>query len=131
MKPFSFNQFQDQVDDVLIIHKDILDTLSKLHESSGKVSRAVVKSATSCGCIEINSKKQVVPKDTSYSELKNHMSNHIDGYICDTCREKIEEEISSTLFYITALCNSLNINIDEMLKNYTSQIKILGKYGLL
>lgn len=131
MKQFSFNQFQDQVDEVLIRHKSILDILSKLQESSGKVNRAVAKSVTNCGCIEINSKKQSIPENISYSELKNHMSSHVDGYVCDVCREKIEEEISSTLFYLTALCNSFNINIDEMLENYTSQIKALGKYGLL
>jgi len=131
MNQFSFNQFQDQVDDVLIRHKSILDILSKLQESSAKINRAVAKSVTDCGCIQVYSKKQSIPEDLSYSELKNYMSNHTEGYLCDVCKEKIGEEISTTIFYITALCNSFNINIDDMLDNYTSQIKTLGEYGLL
>ncbi len=131
MEQFYFNQFQDQVDEVLIRHKSILDILSKLQESSAKVNRAVAKSVTHCGCIQIHSQKQGIPEDISYSELKNYMSNHVEGYLCDICREKIEEEISTTIFYITALCNSFNINIDDMLENYASQVKALGKYGLL
>lgn len=131
MKQFSFNQFQDQVDDVLIRHKSILDVLSKLQESSAKVNRAVAKSVTDCGCIQVHSKKQNMPDDVSYSELKNYMENHVEGYLCDICKEKIGEEISDTIFYITALCNSFNINIDDMLQAYSSQLKTLGKYGLL
>lgn len=131
MEKFSFDKFQDQVDEVLIRHKSILDILTKLQESSAKVNRAAAKSVTHCGCVEFHSKKQSIPEDISYSELRNYMSNHIEGYLCDVCREKIEEEISTTIFYITALCNSFNINIDDMLGNYTSQLKTLGKYGLL
>ncbi len=131
MDQFSFNQFQDQVDDVLIRHKSVLDVLSKIQESSAKINRAVVKSVTDCGCIQINSKKQSVPGDISFSELKNYMSNHVEGYLCDACKEKIGEEISTNIFYITALCNTFNMNIDDMLENYASQLKTLGKYGLL
>lgn len=131
MDQFSIKDFQDEVDEVLVRHKSILDILSKTQESSSKINRAVAKSVTHCGCIQIVSKKQEIPKDTSYSDIRNYMSDHVEGYICDVCKEKIEEEISTNLFYITALCNSFNINIEEMLENYTSQIKTLGKYGLL
>lgn len=131
MGDFSFNKFQDQVDEVLIRHKSILDILTKIQESSARVNRAIAKSVTDCGCVEIHSEKQNIPEGISYSELKNHMLNHIDGYLCPTCKEKIETELSTNIFYITALSNSFNLNLDDMLKNYTSKIDMLGKYGLL
>lgn len=131
MGKFYFDEFQDQVDEVLIRHRSILDILTKIQESSGRVNRAVAKSVTDCGCIKINSQKQSIPKDISYSELKEHMSDHVDGYLCDVCKEKIEEEICASIFYITGLCNSFNLNLDDMLEKHASKIDMLGKYGLL
>lgn len=131
MNQFSFNEFQDQVDEVLIRHKSILDILTKLQESSSKINRAVAKSVTDCGCIQVHSQKQSAPTDISFSELQNYLTNHVEGYLCDACKEKIGEEISNNIFYIAALCNTFNINIDDMLANYASQLKTLGTYGLL
>lgn len=69
--------------------------------------------------------------DASYSQLKKYMSNHVQGELCDICKEKVEHELASNFFYLTALCNVFNINIEDMLSNYNEQLKALGKYGLL
>lgn len=131
MKNFSINNFQTVVDDVLVRHRSALDILTKLQESSSKVNRAVAKSATYCGCIKIHGEKQEVPEDVTYSEMKKYMSNHVQGELCDICKEKIEKELASNLFYFTALCNVFNIDIEEMLKSHYDQLKTLGHYGLL
>lgn len=131
MNNFSLKEFQEKVDDILIRHKSILDILTKLQESNAKVNRAVAKSATYCGCIQIQGKKQEIPQNVSYSELKSFMSNHIHGELCDACKEKIQEEISTNLFYITALCNLFNVDMENLLNSYYDQLKALGKYGLL
>jgi len=131
MKNFTINDFQDVVDDVLIRHRSVLDILTKLQESNGKVNRAVAKAATYCGCIKIHAEKQLVPQDASYSQMKEYMENHVEGDLCDICREKIEKEISSNLFYLAALCNVFNIEIEEMLEKHYEQLKTLGHYGLL
>ncbi|SCZ05636.1 DUF1573 domain-containing protein [Alkaliphilus peptidifermentans] len=131
MKNFSINEFQSQVDDVLVRHRSVLDILTKLQESSSKVNRAVAKSATYCGCIEIHAEKQEVPEDISYSDIKNYMKNHVKGELCDICREKIEAELSANMFYFTTLCNLFDINIEELITTHYEQLKTLGKYGLL
>ncbi len=131
MDKFPTNNFQEVVDDVLIRHRSILDILTKLQESSAKINRAVAKSATYCGCIQIHVEKQEVPSDASYSQLKGYMNNHIKGELCDICKEKIEHEISTNFFYLTAMCNLFKIDIEDMLTNYNEQLKALGKYRLL
>jgi len=131
MKNFPIDDFQTIVDDVLIRHRSILDILTKLQESTSKINRAVAKSATYCGCIKIHGEKQEIPMDVSYSQLKGYMSDHVQGELCDICKEKIEHELSTNFFYLTALCNVFDINIEEMLVKYNEQLKALGKFGLL
>lgn len=131
MAKISITKFQDTVDDVLIRHRNALDILTKLQESSARVNRAVIKASTQCGCIEIVGKKQPVPGDISYSELKNYIPSQLEGALCDVCREKIEQDISINLFFLAGLCNILNTNMEDMLANYKKQLKTLGKFGLL
>ena len=130
-KNFSLSEFQSLVDEVLIRHKSILDILSKIHESSARVNRAVVKSATSCGCIKIHAEKPEVPDNVTFSKLKTYMSDHVEGNLCNTCEEKIKQEISNNLFYLFALCNTFDFDTEERTEDYYKQLKLLGKYGLL
>ena len=46
--------FQDTVRQNLFHHKSILDTMSKLDESSARLNRAITKAVTACGCLNIN-----------------------------------------------------------------------------
>ncbi|QEK11137.1 DUF1573 domain-containing protein [Crassaminicella thermophila] len=124
------NKFQKSVSDVLIRHKSILDIISKYQESCAKVNRSIIKSTTNCGCIHINAKKQDIPDNISYEELKRFMSNHISGELCDICKDKIEEEMGNHLFYLVAICNSLNLDIYEILNKQQKNIDTLGKYSL-
>lgn len=123
------DNFQSRVSDVLIRHKSILDTVSKLEESNARINRAVVKSATSCGCISINASKQDYKKET-LEELKTHLKTHVDGELCEICREKIEEEIGNYMFYLAALCNTLDINLSDVINNELKDIKTLGVYSM-
>ncbi len=59
-KNLSCGDFQNQVDEVLIRHKSVLDIITKLDEYTSRINRAVVKSVTSCGCIEIRAKKNKI-----------------------------------------------------------------------
>ena len=130
MKDLLFNELQDSVDNVLTRHKSILDIITKLQESSGKINRATVKSATSCGCISINASKQDVPENVDYKEIKNYMNNHLSGNPCEICREKIEEEIANNLFYLAALANNLDIDLHDVMLNKCKELETLGKFSL-
>jgi hypothetical protein len=130
MKDLLYNDFQDSVDELLMRHRSILDVLTKFQESQTRVNRAIVKAVTSCGCIEINSKKQVYSNDISLQELKDFMDTHLKGNICSNCRDVIEKELGNNLFYMAALCNLVDISMyDVMLKEY-EKIKTLGVFNM-
>lgn len=132
MKDIIFDDFQNCVDDSLIRHKSILDIITKYSESTSKVNRSIAKAVTQCGCINISANKQNIQQDSSdYEEnLSDYLTSHLNGKLCDKCHEIIEREIGNNLFYLTALCNHLDINLyDILLKEYNKLIT-LGKYNL-
>ena len=128
-KDLNCSDFQEQVDKVLIRHKSILDIITKLDEYTSRINRAVVKSVTSCGCIKINATKQDFSRD-SLEEIKNNMKNHVDGRLCPSCEEIIEEEIGAYLFYLAALCNALDMDMDKAFLKEYGNIKALGIFSL-
>ncbi len=130
MKDKLCDNFQSSITDVLTRHKSILDIITKLQQSSSQINRAVIKSVTSCGCININASKQEIPDDISYKELKNHMDTHLEGELCEVCKEKVIEEIGSNLFYLASLCNNLDINLSDVIHKENEQINTLGNYSL-
>ncbi len=130
MKDVIYDEFQEKVDEVLIRHGSLLDILSKIDESSAKVNRATIKAITSCGCLSLDTSKQLPPENASYEDLKIYRAEHIKGELCPTCREFVEEELGNLEFYTAALCNILDLNrYDIILKEY-NKIKTLGKYSL-
>ena len=132
MKDIIFDTFQNDVSTSLIRHKSILDVLTKYTESCSKVNRSVAKAVTNCGCIQISASKQK-PLEENYSDehdIKKHLDPHITGKLCDNCREVIEKEIGTNLFYLTSLCNQLDINLyDVLLKEYNKN-QTLGRFNL-
>ena len=130
MKDLSWDEFQDTVADCLIRHKSILDVLSKLHETSARVNRAISKSVTSCGCIQINAKKQQVPSEIRLYELVSYMDTHTKGQLCDNCREIVELEIGNLLFYLAALCNILGLSLEDIMSAENEKLATLGRYNL-
>lgn len=128
MKDIIFDDFQNSVNDSLLRHKSILDLITKYSESSSRVNRAIAKSVTNCGCLTVNAKKQHLPYDDSIEDISKLIDTHLNGDLCNNCREIIEREIGNNLFYLTSLCNILGINLyDVLLKEY-DKINTLGKF---
>lgn len=131
MKDIIFDDFQNSVDDSLLRHRSILDIMSKYTESTARVNRAITKAVTNCGCIKINADKQTLLNDNmSMDELNSCLQSHISGKLCDNCREIIEKEMGNNLFYLTSLCNALDINLYDILLNEYDKINTLGKFTM-
>lgn len=129
MKDIIFDDFQNAVDDSLLRHRSLLDIMTKLDESQGRINRAVAKSVTNCGCIELCGKKQLSPNDNMDMETyKKQLQTHLSGDLCDNCREVLEKEIGNNLFYLASLCNLLDLNIYDILLKEYNKINTLGKY---
>lgn len=119
MKDLICDEFQNTVSELLMRHHSILDVISKLQEASASTNRATVKSVTGCGCIQIDAKKKSIPPEASLIDIKDYFESHLRGELCPNCREIIEAEIGKNLFYLTALCNLLDLNLyDIFLKEH-------------
>lgn len=128
MKDIIFNAFQNDVNELLLRHKSILDIITKYSEASSRVNRAVAKAVTDCGCIKISAEKQALPEDLD--DFKLSLESHLEGKICDNCRDIIEDEIGNNLFYLSALCNTLDISLYDVLLKESAKLNILGKFNL-
>lgn len=115
MKDILYENFQNVVSELLSRHKSILDIMTKLQESNARVTRAVAKAVTNCGCIEVHAKKQEYPPDVSIDQLKAFMDDHVQGKLCEKCRDIIEKELGNHMFYIASLANTLNISLYDVI----------------
>ena len=122
--------FQGVVGEMLIRNRSILDVVSKIQVSGGRVNRAVVKSVTHCGCISIDGKKQTFPDDASINDLSGLVSTQVKGELCPDCRQTIEKEIGGALFYLAALCNTLDISLYDVILKEKETLATLGNYSL-
>ena len=122
--------FQEQVDEYLIRHRSILDVQSKLQEATARINRAVAKAVTGCGCISVHATRQQFPTDLSLAEVRRYLDTHVSGTLCEKCREAVETEIGSSLFYTAALCSLLGLDLEGIRRKEHSRIKTLGIFNL-
>lgn len=127
-------ELQLAVREYLIRHRSIMDTMSKLQEASARVNRAVAKAVTVCGCVEVQARRQQVPKEASeditYVELKRYVQTHLSGDVCDQCRDVLEAELGQTFFYATALCETLNLRASNIVNRELQRVVTLGVFNL-
>ncbi len=85
-----------------------------------------------CGCVSINAQKNEIPQGANLSlqEIRSYMHDHLNGDLCPTCREVIEEEVGRLLFYTAALANLLDINVYDVLIKENKKLAALGVYHM-
>ena len=86
------DEFQYTVSELLVRNKSILDTITKFQDSNARINRSIIKSVTQCGCISINAEKQPFLEDYDFEKIKEVLSTHINGSLCDNCRDIIEKK---------------------------------------
>ncbi|MCK4778087.1 MAG: DUF1573 domain-containing protein [Actinomycetia bacterium] len=130
IKDSSCSKFQNTVENTLVRHRSILDVLTKLQEGTTRVNRAVAKSVTNCDCLKINAEKQVIPEKATLKDVSKYTSTHISGKLCSNCKEIIETELGTTLFYLTALCVLLDLDLYEIMEKENDRMEALGIFSL-
>lgn len=117
------------MEECLVRHKSVLDVITKFQESNARVSRAVAKSVTSCGCLRVNAERQRIPQDITLPELRDYMDSHLDGKLCDHCKDVVETELGHNLFYISALCNLMDLNLFDVILKERKRVSALGVFS--
>lgn len=123
------DNLQDEVRLSLVRHKSILDIMTKLQEYNSRINRAIAKSVTSCGCIEVHAKKQDF-NSVSLEDMVGKVDSHIKGDICPNCKEVLEQEIGAYIYFLAALGNNLDFNLSDTIQKEFERTKTLGIYGM-
>ena len=126
----TLQQFQQQVSDLLLRDRSMLDVLSKFGQTEAAVNRAVTKAVTECGCIEIQASRQPYSDDPELETAKRLLGTHMDGAVCENCRDVLKTELGRHLFYMSALCNHLDIDLGDVLGKESDKCSTLGIFNL-
>ncbi len=130
MRDMLVDEFQYTVQELIFRNKSIIDSMTKSQDSNSRVNRAIVKAVTQCGCISIDAKKQEMPEDSSFEEARKAMDTHVIGKLCENCRDLIENELGKNLYYIASICNTLDLNLYDIIIREQEKVKMLGKFSL-
>lgn len=130
MPQIPFAEFQETVAEHLVRHKSVVDALSKFQEACAQVNRAVCKAVTTCGCLEINAGKQEISEGATLADIADDTKTHLKGALCSNCREAVDSSVGNCLFYITAVCSVLDLDIEEIVAKEHDRITTLGHYSL-
>ncbi len=130
MKETTLDSFQYAVSDLLVRNKSILDEMSKFQDSNARINRTISKAVTQCGCIKINAGKQEYPEDAEYAKIKDYMSSHLEGKLCPSCRDLLEKDMGRHLFYLTTICNNLDLNLYDIILKESERLRLFGKFNL-
>ncbi|MCM3631425.1 DUF1573 domain-containing protein [Paenibacillus glycanilyticus] len=126
----TLEEFQQQVSELLLRHRSLLDVMSKFGQSGASVNRAVTKAVTDCGCIELNARKQEYADEPNLESAKSTLQSHLSGHVCESCRDVLKSELGRNLFYMTAMCNLLDIQLDEVVAKEYDKCSTLGLFNL-
>jgi len=122
--------FQEQVSELLLRHRSVLDVLSKYDQSNSSVHRSVIKAVTECGCVEVKASKQPIEENMSLQQAKDLLETHLYGKPCEGCAEAIAAELGRNIFYMSALCNLLDIDLQQVIDKESSRCATLGLFNL-
>ncbi|RCX14023.1 DUF1573 domain-containing protein [Fontibacillus phaseoli] len=126
----SLQSFQDQVSELLLRHRSLLDVMSKMGQTNAAAVRSVTKAVTECGCVELHATKQEFEPGMSLEQAKERINQHVQGELCENCRDAISNELGRSLFYTSALCNLLGIELDEVLEKESQKCSTLGLFNM-
>jgi hypothetical protein len=127
----SMDAFQSAIDQVLIRHRSVLDILTKLPEANAGVLRVTAQAVTVCGCIQVDAGRQRIPADADVETVHRYVQTHIQGSLCDRCKEALADELGQSLFYHAALAEVLDLSLADILDKELTRLKTLGIFNLL
>lgn len=126
----SLQSFQEQVSELLLRHRSLLDVMSKMGQSNAAAVRSVTKAVTECGCIELHATKQDFKPGMDLHEARETIHKHVQGELCENCRDAVTNELGRNLFYMSALCNQVGIDMDEVVKRESQKCTTLGLFNM-
>ncbi|GIO15265.1 hypothetical protein J19TS2_48200 [Cohnella xylanilytica] len=126
----TLQEFQQQVSELLLRHRSLLDVLTKYSQSNASVNRAVSKAITECGCIELNARHQGFSEEMELDQAMKQSKSHMEGQLCENCLDIVRSELGKNMFYMSALCNLLGISMEEVVAKESDKCSTLGLFNM-
>ncbi len=126
----TLQEFQQQVSELLLRHRSLLDVLTKYSQSNASVNRAVSKAITECGCIELNARHQGFSEEMELDQAMKQSKSHMEGRLCENCLDIVRSELGKNMFYMSALCNLLGISMEEVVAKESDKCSTLGLFNM-
>ena len=126
----TLHEFQQQVSELLLRHRSLLDVVTKFSQAGASVNRAVAKSITECGCIELKTQHREFSEEAGFDQALRQAAPDKQGELCENCLDAIRGEMGKNLFYLSALCNLLDINMEEVVAKEAQKCSTLGFFNL-
>lgn len=124
------HKLQEAAQRFTIQNHSILDALTKFQEACAKTNRSISKAVTKCGCVKIKAEKQHIPPTAKFSEASSYLSTHLEGCLCEKCKDVVEQEVGQTVFYLAALCSDLCIDFNDVVQKEVDRVSALGVFSL-
>lgn len=80
--------------------------------------------------MKLNADKQPYPDNLTLEQAKGLTKTHIDGQLCETCVDAITVQLGKHMFYVSALCNLLDLNLSDVIENESKTCNTLGLFNL-
>lgn len=110
LKDLMADNFQSTVSKQLICSRSPLNVLSHHQANVTKIQHTITNIIIGCGCIQMG------------------LDRNLTGNLCDHCRERLENEIGRSMVYLAALCNSLDVNMFDVIIKEHHKMELLGCY---
>lgn len=130
MSSLSLKEFQDQVSELLLRHRSVLDVLSKFTQSNAGVQRSVAKAITECGCIQVHAGRQQYTSEMTINDAKRLLETHVAGDLCESCVDIVASEVGKNLFYMASLCNLLGVDLQKVVEDESKRCSTLGFFNM-
>ncbi|MBB6636533.1 DUF1573 domain-containing protein [Cohnella thailandensis] len=130
MSAVTLQEFQQQVSELLLRHRSLLDVVTKYSQANASVNRAVSKAITECGCIELNARHQGFTEDLPLDQAMRQSKSHMAGELCENCRDAIRSELGKNMFYMSALGNLLGISLEDVVAKESDKCSTLGLFNM-
>lgn len=124
------DELQYMVEEYESMNTSMIDQMTKLSDYCSKLNRSISKASTQCGCISITANKQNYETSHGTSMSPRPLDKNCIGDLCPDCKELIEKHMGSTLYYMAALCNTLELNLYDVILKELDKVDLLRKYNI-
>lgn len=117
---------QQKAGEYLIADPGALQILLLIQLNACHLHQCVLNAANGCGCVSLSCAPVTPPADWDCT-VKIASGDNL-GKLCPNCRAAICDRLGALLFYIAALCSSMNLTLPDICESEIEKLDLLGYF---